>query len=177
MDRFELDVHAPQLPADFTAAGASSTLPPRPPGLLGELQEIVLGVFADSDDLLPLDAVRQEVWRRLPDDVRASWLVLVIGGNISATLAHLSDAGHLIRHRRGWSSRRYQLRAEEAPPAPASPGPHDGLAASGTVQPGKTPRTRAPGKTRRSSEPNPSSPTPQNGHPPLADGWEQDPLL
>jgi hypothetical protein len=177
MDRFELDVDAPQLPADFTAAGTSSTLPPRPPGLLGELQEIVLGVFADSDDLLPLDAVRQEVWRRLPDDVRTSWLVLVIGGNISATLAHLSDAGHLIRHRRGWSSRRYQLRVNDAPPAPASSGPHDGLAARGTVPPGKTPRTRAPSKTRRPSEPDRSSPTPRNSHPPMADGWEQDRLL
>ena len=183
MDHFELDVDAPQLPADFTAACPASMLPRRPAGLLAELQEVILDVFADSDGLLPLDVVRQEVWRRLPDDVRTSWLVLVIGGNISATLAHLSDAGQLIRHRRGWSSRRYHLRSDEASTASASSGSLDGLAVEGAVQPGKTSETRAPskvrepGKTRKPSAPDHLSSPPQSSSPAMADGWEQDPLL
>lgn len=186
MDHFELDVGVPQLPADFTPAGPESMLPPRPAGLLAELQEVILDVFADSEGLLPLDVVRQEVWRRLPDDVRTSWLVLVIGGNISATLAHLSDTGQLIRHRRGWSSRRYQLRLNEAPTASASPLLDDGLDARDAVQPGKTAKTRAPSKTRaptssrrsrETSESTHSSPLPPSSPPAMADGWEQEQLL
>ncbi|GAA0309323.1 hypothetical protein [Kineococcus aurantiacus] len=158
MDRFELDVGVPELPADFTAAGAASTLPPRPPGLMAQLQEIVLDVFADSDELLTLDAVRREVWLRLPEDLRSSWLVLVVGGNVSATLAHLSDTGHLVRHRRGWSSRRHPARGDGSPTAAAPAAPRDTSAPRAAARPRETPR--AP-----------------HGPPPLADGWEQDPLL
>lgn len=164
MDRFELDVSAPPLPADFTGTGPASVLPLRPSGLLSELQEIVLDVFADSDELLALDAVRQQVWLRLPEDVRGSWLALVVGGNVSATLAHLSDTGHLVRHRRGWSSRRYQTRGGEAPAAPVR-------AAARDAAPRRTRRTREPDGPGR------PDPSPHDGYPPLADGWEQDRLL
>ncbi|PRY16831.1 hypothetical protein [Kineococcus rhizosphaerae] len=167
MDRFELDVSAPELPADFTATGAASTLPLRPSGLMAQLQEVVLDVFADSDELLALDAVRQEVWLRLPEDVRGSWWVLVIGGNISATLAHLSDTGHLVRHRRGWS-RRHPSRGDEAPAAAAP---------RRAARPRETPRAPRSGAARASGGPDRSGPPRQDGPPPLADGWEQDPLL